>query len=186
MIITVSGKPGSGKSTIGKLLAARLGVDHLSAGDFMRQLAAERNLTVLELSEVAEADAGIDREIDQRSARFGEIESDLVIDARLAWHFIPAAIKVFLDVSLDVAAERIFEAGRKAERENIDLATTRRNIEERTRSESSRYLDYYGVDYLDLAHYDLVVDTSHVTVEQIVDRILDYVATVQTPGPPQG
>jgi hypothetical protein len=31
-----------------------------------------------------------------------------------------------------------------------------------------------------------VVDTSHLTVEQIVGRILDYVATVQTPGPPQG
>jgi cytidylate kinase len=176
VIITVSGKPGSGKSTIGKVLAARLGVAHVSAGDFMREIAAERALTVLELSEVAERDPAIDREIDERSARFGESGTDLVIDARLAWHFIPAAIKVFLDVGLDVAADRIFEARRRAESENVDLQTTRQNIEERTRSESSRYLDYYGVDYLDLTHYDLVVDTSDLTVEQIVSRILDYVA----------
>jgi cytidylate kinase len=179
VIITVSGKPGSGKSTIGRVLAARLGVAHVSAGDFMRQIAAERGLTVLELSEVAETDPEIDREIDERSSRFGETEADLVIDARLAWYFIPAAIKVFLDVSLDVAAERIFESGRRSERENTNLATTRRNIEDRTRSESSRYIDYYGVDYLDLTHYDLVVDTSHLTVEQIVGHILDYVAATQ-------
>jgi predicted cytidylate kinase len=179
VIITVSGKPGSGKSTIGKVLASRLQVDHVSAGDHMRHIAAERGLTVLELSEVAERDPEIDREIDQRSTRFGGSRRDLVIDARLAWYFIPAAIKVFLDVSLDVAAARIFDARRRAEVENVDLEATRKNIEERTRSESSRYLAYYGVDYLDLTHYDLVVDTSDLSVEQIVGRILDHVTATQ-------
>jgi len=178
VIVTVSGKPGSGKSTIGKLLAARLDVAHTSAGDFMRQIAAERGMTVLELSEVAERDPAIDSEIDERSTTFGASEVDLVIDARLAWYFIPHAIKVFLDVSLDVAAARIFEAGRQSERENVDLATTRRNIEERTRSESSRYVEYYDVDYVDLSHYDLVVDTSDLDVEQIVARILAFIAAV--------
>lgn len=186
MIITVSGKPGSGKSTIGKLLAERLDVAHVSAGDFMREIAAERGMTVLALSEVAEEDPAIDREIDQRSARFGRSEQDLVIDARLAWYFIPDAVKVFLDVSLDVAAERIFEAGRLAERENVDLAATRRNIEERTRSESSRYVEYYDVDYLNLSHYDLVVDTSYLSVEEVVSRILDHVARLRFGSPAAG
>jgi len=175
VIITVSGKPGSGKSTIGKLLAARLGFRHVSAGDFMRQLADERGLTVLQLSEIAETDPAIDRAIDERSSRFGESDSDLVIDARLAWYFIPHALKVFLDVSLDVAAKRIYAAGRAAERENIDLEATRRNIEARTRSESSRYLSYYDVNYLDVSHYDLVVDTSERDVDEVVTAIVAHI-----------
>ena len=180
MIITVSGKPGSGKSTIGKALAARLEMAHVSAGDFMRQLAAERDMTVLELSAVAERDPSIDREIDERSREFGASNDDFVIDARLAWYFIPHAIKVFLDVTLDVAAERIYGAGRRTEAENVDLAATRHNIERRTMSESNRYLTYYDVDYLDPAHYDLIVDTSHQTVDQVVDLIATYVEDAKT------
>ena len=56
VIITVSGRPGSGKSTVAKSLAAKLNLDHVSAGDFMREMAAERNITVLELSAIAGAD----------------------------------------------------------------------------------------------------------------------------------
>jgi cytidylate kinase len=45
MIITLSGYPGSGKSTAGKLLAAKLGYNRYSIGDLQRRLAAEHNLT---------------------------------------------------------------------------------------------------------------------------------------------
>ena len=108
MIITISGRPGSGKSTVARLLARRLRFDHVSAGDFMRDMAAERGISVLELSRIAEHDDAIDREIDERSRRLGEERDRFVIDARLAWHFIPDAFKVFLDVRLDVAARRIY------------------------------------------------------------------------------
>ena len=51
-------------------------------------------------------DAAIDRAIDERSRRLGEERDGLVIDARLAWYFVPHSIKVFLDVTLEVAAGR--------------------------------------------------------------------------------
>ena len=159
------------KSTVAKALAARLALDHVSAGDFMRQMAAERGITVLALSRVAESDPEIDREIDARSRRLGETRDGFVIDARLAWYFIPHSFKVFLDVTLDVAADRIYEAQRGSEVENVDLDATRHNIEVRTTSESQRYREYYAIDYLDPANYDVVIDTSHATVPEIVDRI---------------
>jgi cytidylate kinase len=177
-IVTIAGKPGSGKSTVAKALAARLALDHVSAGDFMRQMAAERGITVLALSRVAESDPKIDREIDARSRTLGETRDGFVIDARLAWYFIPHSFKVFLDVTLDVAADRIYDAQRGSEVENIDLAATRHNIELRTASESQRYHDYYGIDYLDPANYDLIVDTSHTTVPEIVDEIVAAVHTI--------
>ncbi len=180
MIVTISGRPGSGKSTVAKALARRLGLDHVSAGDFMREMAAERGISVLELSRIAEHDDAIDHEIDARSRRLGQTRDGFVIDSRLAWHFIPDAFKVFLDVRLDVAAERIYGDRRGSEAENVDLETTRRNTEARRASESKRYAVYYGIDYLDPANYDLVVDTSDLDVAGVVDGIVARLETETT------
>ena len=177
VIITVSGKPGSGKSTVAKTLAVNLNLDHASAGDFMRQMAVERDITVLELSAVAEADGGaIDREIDARSRRLGEESDDFVIDARLAWHFIERSIKFFLDVRLGVAATRIFGDRRGKEAENVDVVATRAAVHSRLESETSRYREYYGIDWLDPRHFDLTVDTSALTVPEVVVVLEDYLA----------
>jgi cytidylate kinase len=140
----------------------------------MREMAAERGISVLELSKIAEDDEEIDRAIDARSATLGGSGESLVIDSRLAWHFIPGSVKVFLDVSLEVAAERIFGDRRGSERENVDLAATMRSTQARAESEALRYRRYYGIDYLDRANYDLVVDTSLLDVAAVVDRIVGF------------
>ena len=175
LIITISGRPGSGKSVVAKRVAAELGFRHASAGDFMRDMAAERGLSILELSREALGDEEIDRDIDARTVRLAEDGDDFVLDARLGWHFIPDSVKVFLDVSLDEAARRIFHAGRGAERENLDLEATRKAIEKRTNSEKERYMTYYGLDYTDRSQFDLVVDTSLLTIDDVVSLILDHV-----------
>jgi predicted cytidylate kinase len=172
VIITISGRPGSGKSVVASKVADVLGVRHVSAGDFMREMAAEREISILELSRLAELDDSIDGEIDGRTRDLADSGEDFVIDARLGWRFVPESYKVFLDVRPEVAARRIYGAKRGTERENIDLETTYAAIELRTRSETSRYQDYYGLDYTDPAHYDLVVDTSELTVDQVVHQIL--------------
>jgi len=178
LIVTISGKPGSGKSTVAKVLATRLGLDHHSAGDFMRQMAAERGLTVLELSRAAESDPAVDLEIDRRTARLGAERAGFVMDSRLAWHFIPHSVKVFLDVDLHEAARRIFNARRETEVENVDLESTMRSTLARQTSESSRYQRYYGVDYLQLERYDIVIDTTGLGVDEVVDRIVERLAAV--------
>ena len=177
MIVTISGKPGSGKSTAGRRLARLLDMDHKSAGDFMRDMAAERKISVLELSAVAETDGGlIDREIDERTRRLGETEDGFLIDSRLAWHFIPRSVKVFLDVSLEIATVRIFGARRGSESENTDLVATSSAIERRLGSETQRYQGYYGIDWLDPHHYDLVVDTSELSVSAVVAEVAAFIS----------
>lgn len=155
-----------------KALAARLGFDHVSAGDFMREMATERGLSILELSKIAEQDDTIDREIDERTVRFAATRDDFVMDARLAWHFIPDSVKVFLEVRPDVAADRIYGHGRSGESENVDQGATRRAIEARIASERQRYRDYYGVDYLDPTPFDIIVDTSDIEVVEVVAEIV--------------
>lgn len=138
----------------------------------MREMAAERGVSILELSRLAEQDESIDRQIDARSADLAERNKDFVIDARLGWYFIPESVKVFLDVQPEVAARRIYEARRGTERENIDLEATLKAIEARAESETRRYQEYYGIDYTDHSQYDLVIDTSELTIDEVVERIL--------------
>ncbi len=175
VIVTISGKPGSGKSTVARTLAARAGMDHVSAGEFMREMAVERKISVLALSAIAETDGGqIDREIDARSARIGRDNDNFVIDARLAWHFIPGSEKIFLDVSIEVAAARVFGDSRGSETENVDLVATRTAVESRLESETRRYHAYYGIDWLDPDHFDLVVDTSALSIADVIERVSGY------------
>ena len=175
MIITISGKPGSGKSTVARSLARRLDMPHRSAGDFMRRMAVERGISVLGLSAIAESDGGeIDREIDARTRELAETETHFVMDSRLAWFFIPRSVKVFLEVSLEVAAARIYGDSRGGEMENTNLAATIAAVERRLASETARYHGYYGIDWLDPSHYDLVVDTSDLDADQVAERIMDY------------
>ncbi len=178
--ITVAGRPGSGKSSVARELSRRMGLDHISAGDFMREMADERNVSVHVFGKLAEEDPAIDRAIDERSRVIGETKEAFVLDARLAWHFVPESYKVFLDVDSDVAAARIFRDERKSEVENVDLDRTRQNTSKRAESETKRYAQYYGVDYLDSTNYDLVIDTSYRTVEEVVDLIVSAVAVEET------
>ena len=173
MIITISGRPGSGKSAVAVEVAKALGMRHVSAGDFMRQMASERGMTILEFSRSAEDRESIDREIDARTVRLAEESTGFVMDARLGWHFIPGSFKVFLEVTPEVAARRIYEAQRGSEKENISLEDTKRAIDQRTESERNRYMKYYDLDYADHTQYDLVVDTSELTIDQVVQAILD-------------
>ena len=159
-----------------KLLAERLGLVHRSSGDFMRAMAAERGISVLALSAKAENDSGaIDRAIDEQTKLFDSASEGFVMDSRLGWYFVPCSTKVFLDVDLEVAAFRVFSERRGIEIENIDLSATIDAMEKRLDSESNRYSSYYGINWLDLDHYDLVIDTSLLDIDVVVDEIIAFV-----------
>ncbi|MBN1940777.1 MAG: cytidylate kinase family protein [Candidatus Diapherotrites archaeon] len=172
MIITVSGKPGSGKSSLAKALAEKLGLEHHSSGDFMREIARERGISLLELSRQAESDEKIDHIIDERTRELGEWKTDFVMDSRLAWHFIPQAVKVFLDVSIEEAAKRIYKELRVEEKENTSLQETRENIRKRQESENKRYQSLYRINQFDKKNFDIIIDTSKLNQKQVLEKAL--------------
>ena len=174
MIITLGGKPGTGKSVVAKLLAKKLKFKHYSNGDFMRQLAEEKGISLLELSKIAETDKAIDKELDKRQIELSKREDNFVIDSRLGFHFIPKAKKVFLDAKLEIRAKRIFLDKRRKE-DNANLKKTIENIKIRESSETKRYKSYYNLDPYNPDNYDKVIDTSQLTIEQTADEIIDFV-----------
>ncbi|MBI2580932.1 nucleoside monophosphate kinase [Candidatus Woesearchaeota archaeon] len=181
MIITISGVPGSGKSTVAKLVAKKLGFRHNSAGDFMREIAEKRGVSLLELGRIAEKDRSIDRELDRRTIQLGKNEDNFVIDSRLAYHFIPQSFRVFLMVEEGAAAKRVFsdikskKTGRKVEKESTTPEATLAAIKKRRKSEELRYRKYYGLNPYDEKQYDLVIDTTKSNPEEIAKKIVEAV-----------
>ena len=171
MIVTISGKAGSGKSTVAKMLAKKLKLNHYSIGDLMREMAKEKKISLLELSKLAENDKSIDKELDKKQIELGK-KGNFVIDSRLAAFFIPQAdFKVFLDCDDTVRAERIMKDNREIEKSK-NSKEMMKEIKKREESERKRYKEYYGVDCYDKRLYDLVIDTSRLSVDEVVDEIM--------------
>lgn len=173
MIISISGSPGSGKSTVSRVLARKLGYRHYSVGDFMRLIAEKRRVSLMELSRIAEDDSSVDRELDNMTRGLRE-EDNFIIDARLGYHFLPQSVKVFLEVDEEEAARRVFNDLRPAERGNLTLEKTLKNLRERKQSEIKRYREYYNINPYDMKNYDLVLDTTKLSIEEVVERVLEF------------
>jgi predicted cytidylate kinase len=167
--ITIVGDIGSGKSTVAKRIAELVGLEPRSTGSIQRQLAQARGMTVLELNRVAEEDATVDKEID--NYLIGLPSGDLVIESRMAWHFVPDTLKVYLYVSDAEAARRVVGAQRTEENYGL-IAHATQQILARRKSEVIRFKKYYNVDIDRLLNYDLVIDTTFATVEEIAKLVI--------------
>src|SRR2546429_8906234 len=83
VLITISGLPGSGKTTVARLVAQELGLEHVYAGDLFRRQAEAAGLTLEEYARRAETDQSIDRRIDD-AMRARARRGDAVLEGRLA------------------------------------------------------------------------------------------------------
>lgn len=175
MIITISGKAGSGKSTVAKLLAKKLGRKHYSIGDLMREMANEKGTSLIELNKLAEKDKKIDFELDNRLKELGKTKDNFIVDGRLTAFFIPhAEARVFLDAKDYVRAKRIMLDKRNDEK-GKSVKAMLASIKKREESERKRYQKYYGVNYLDKNLYNLLIDTTNMTPQGIVSGIIKFV-----------
>jgi cytidylate kinase len=156
MLLTVSGPPGSGKSTSAAAMADVFGLEHVSGGDIFRALAAERGLSPVEFNELAEEDDQIDRDLDRRLRRVALERDDVVLESRLAGWLAAdhADLKVWLDAPVAVRAERI------ADREDKPIGRAREETVRRENSEARRYQAYYNIDIADLTIYDIALNTA--------------------------
>lgn len=175
-VITIAGRPGSGKSSTARNVAVKLGYKHFSSGDFFRSLAREKGTDVLQANLSAEGNYQIDHLVDQHLQKMNKTENNIVLDSRTAWHWMPDSFKVFLDLDLETAARRILKAleERKEVNEDIpkDAKAYVRVLKDRLASENRRYESLYRINPGDLSNYDLVVDTTENNLEEVVDIIL--------------
>lgn len=167
--------PGSGKTTVARMIADQLGLEHVSMGALRGRLAIERGMTIQELNDLGEREAWTDKEIDDHQTKLGKTKDNFVIDGRTSYHFIPNSIKVYLKVSTDVGAKRIFNAVRPDEEKSSSVEELKQKNIDRTASDKRRYKKYYDIDPTNQTNYDLVIDTTTKTIDQVTNQIVEFV-----------
>ena len=173
LVIAVSGLPGSGKTSLAKRLAERLGLRYLSLGEIFRKLARERKLTLEELSRIAEEDASIDKAIDDKAIEEAS-KGCIVVDGHIsAWTLENTAhLKVLVMAPINVRAERIA----KRDGKTIEEALT--EIRVREESESRRFMKFYGINIFDLSVFDLIVNSEKFDEEEVFEIVMTAVKAV--------
>ena len=171
-IITITGDLGSGKSTVSKILQEKLNYEYIYTGKIQRQIANRYNMTTLELNKYAETHPEIDEEIDS-ALRSLNNSSGLIVDSRLAWFFIPQSFKVYLKTDLMVSINRIAGDNQRINESYASIEEAADQITARKESENKRYKELYGANCSDLSNFDLIIDTSFITSEQVANLIME-------------
>lgn len=171
MIIAISGLPGSGKSTVGKILAKKLGYKFYSMGDMRGKMAMDRGLTINELNKLGEKEDWTDKIVDEYQKELGVKEENFIIDGRLSFYFIPHAYKIFLTVDPEEAAKRVFADPRPDEKKVANVKEQNKAMQKRVMDDEKRYKKYYNVSFTKEKNYDLVIDTTKLSLDEVVAEI---------------
>ena len=177
-IITLTGKPGSGKSSTADRVAEMLGYTRYSSGEYVRTLIHKHKITLSEFNARAETHPEIDHQIDETLRKLRD-ENDIVIDARLGFYWIPESFKVYLDLNSDLAIARIFkDANFNTKRSDAGEGSHAMDdvvaqVKERMDSERLRFKKLYGINPYSIEHFDLVIDTAQHSPQTVALTIFD-------------
>ena len=176
-IISLGGLPGSGKSTVKGLLAESLNYQTFSTGDLMRGMALARGISFDEFNALIATDKSLDEAIDAELIRIEKEETNKIIDSHLAFHFVPSSFKVFLNISLEKSAERIYNDSERMTRKSVgdtmsSVVEAKQRIAARINNHNDRYMRFYGVSPYDKTQYDLVIETEKNSPAEVTAIVL--------------
>lgn len=172
-IISLSGDLASGKGSVSKVLMDKLSYGIYRNGEYFRKLAKEANMSLAEFGKYVEQHPEIDIEIENSAKEYAKSNDNFIIDARLGWYAVPESFKVYLKVDINEAARRAFKDSKRKDLEQFtDIETHKQALIERFKCENERYFKLYGVKKDDYNNYDLVVDTTNLTPEEVADTII--------------
>jgi len=168
--ITIGGLPGSGTTTVAKILKEKLGLPYVYAGDMFREMAKEYGMTLSEFGSYCEKHPEIDRELDKKQEMILSL-GNVILEGRLAGWIsyrkgIPA-FKIWLECEGDERVRRVME------REGGKFEDVRKQMREREKSEKKRYSNFYGIDMDDTSIYDIVIDTTDIKPEEVAGKIIE-------------
>lgn len=171
-LITISGQLGSGKSTVAKMLAKQLKWQYYSTGMAQRMIAKKRGISTTQLNRLTITDPSIDYEIDAvfKNPPWGG--KPCVVDSRLAWHFLPKSLKVCLLIDPKVAAKRVCAEKKRVSEHYSNEKEALTYLKKRSELEQAHFIKNYQLDITDVSQFDLVIDTTPLTPEEVCQKIL--------------
>lgn len=171
-IIALTGDLASGKGTVSKILMEDLNFGVYRNGEYFRKLAKEKGMSVTEFNTYVENHPEIDIQIENSAAEYAKDHDNFIIDARLGWYAVPESFKIYLTVDIDVAAQRAFSDPNRKETEKFStIEEQKQDMIKRFNLENERYWELYQVRKDDMSNYDLVIDTTNLTPQEVANKI---------------
>ncbi len=177
--ITISGLPGSGKTTAARIISEKLKIPFLSMGEIHGLVAKEMGITINKLMELAKTDSRIHYEADKKTIEIGKTEKDFVIEAWIAYYFIPKSFKIFLHAKEKSTVGRIRKTNRPDEPIPKSEKETREQIKRRLRDTDEGFKKAYGISFMDKTNYNLVIDTTNIQPNDVVEIILTVLKNIK-------
>mgnify|MGYP005773591967 CR=1 FL=1 len=173
-IISIAGELASGKGAASTVLMKKLNYGIYRNGEYFRSLAKEMNMDITTFNKYVEKHPEIDRQVEKSAAEYAKNNDFFIIDARLGWYAVPESFKVYLTVNIEEAARRAFNDEKRKSTENFaTIEEQKKDLIRRYNLENERYFKLYNVRKEDLSNYDLVLDTTTKTPEEVAEIIKD-------------
>ena len=162
----------AGKGTVSKILIKDLDYGIYRNGEYARKLARDMGLDITSFNAYLVDHPEIDLQIEKSASEYAKDHDNFIIDARLGWYAVPESFKVYLRVDIDVAAQRAFnDLNRKSSESFATVEEQKADMQKRFKMENERYWNLYHVRKEDMSNYDLVVDTTNLTPEEVAEEI---------------
>jgi cytidylate kinase len=149
-------------------------------GGLRREMAQKKGMTLAEYNKLGETDISTDQEVDEYQKKLAETQDNFIIEGRTSWYFIPRSLKIYIDVSPEEGAKRVFGSLQKKNNRNeannlLSWQDVMASAEERVASDRRRYQQYYNIDAYDPKNYDFYIDSTNLTVEQVFAAVYNWI-----------
>lgn len=164
MIICVSGLAGSGKNTVGEIVAKKLNLDEVKLS--FKDEAKREDVDLMTVQREATKDESYDRELDREIVRRAKKGNCVVMTWLGPWIVKNADLRIWLNVSEKERAKRV------AKRDRMSLKRALEHIRKRDENNRRRYRRYYGIDIMDHSLFDLEINSDVFNPQQIAGIVI--------------
>lgn len=173
-IISLTGDIASGKGAVSEILSEKLEYSIYKVSNAIREFCKEKGIDINEFQNYVAQHPEFDRNVEQAMGEYAKANDNYIIEARTGWFMAPFSFKVFLTVDINVAAKRLIDAQRDSDVENYNsIEEAVEYMKTRFSKEKNRWLSLYNKDISDMNNFDLIVDTTDKTPEEVANIIIE-------------
>lgn len=170
LIMTVSGKPGSGTSTLVDLLSKNGGFDSVNGGDIFRQEAQRRKLSVEDFSRMCKENFEVDRSLDDALKDMILSENGpSIVESRLSgwWAYLAGVdcLRIWIAVSDEERARRI------QSREGGNFDDVLESSQRRNSDDMERYRELYNINLDDMSPYNMIIEADNLDASEVFEMV---------------
>ena len=178
--IILSGLPAAGKTTVGGIVAKKLGLKFMGGGDILKEMAEELGYVVtgegwwdteegMKFAEKRKQIQDFDKKVDEKLIKKAKNGDVVMTSYTMPW-ICEYGVKVWLSGSIEKRAERMSERDKREISECIEI------IKERDAKNAKIYKELYGVDFgKDLKPFDINIDTDNIDAEKVADILMEFI-----------